>query len=648
MGLFDHLRGGPKKEAAPARDESVPQLITVYDKFGARFEVPREEWRTKVLPGNLRAAYDDADSLYQIIVMALNDGFFAELLDASERLLAIDANFERSHTVRAIVLSKSLQRKAAERVLTDYLQRHGTSGVVLTNLAKVYAEQGQTELSSATLWKAIQADPNQENGLLWWATLQKERGGEPAFWKAMTQAADLPKSWLPQLWLARRCLQDRKLTEALRYYEGVLSTAADGPEVLTMISGDLGNAGYLPEIIRLISPIFDPQRHDPRAGFNLLQAFLTLKDTVEGAKLLHRLFALERPDLKEALLQYEREFDNLKQLVPVPASTSDEPPPMAVWSVDLPIWYYGLQDPRWLLRSASDRHGEEVVFLSMSNVTHTDLKAPTAQRADDLGRLTRAIPLYLMESALFWTDLKPRAVMPFLQDVGPAVFGGEWPEESVFSAANGAKFAVSGFLQQSDAQLTLQLTVWDCSAKRRLKEFSKRTSVENVGAAILEFEKSVLDFLSQGKWLNTPRADFYRRPQPADAASYLVNLEQSLTLTSVRNALVSKEGLWGERAMMECLLWPAAQTPSPVARIQLLSALTTAKAFGSEIADEYRSKVLHLIENEKNRSSPFYRLSPVFLKTFGMDEEFRNRAAELSRDADSDYLQWLSALGSQP
>ena len=128
----------------------------------------------------------------------------------------------------------------AEDAFQQFIRKNGPTGSLLTNLAKVYFERGQTERSESVLWEGLNLDPNQENGLMWWATIQGERNGKTGFLDAVRKAAEISSSWRPQLWLARNCLENEQLNMAKIYYEHVLAHAVDVPGVLMMISGDFG------------------------------------------------------------------------------------------------------------------------------------------------------------------------------------------------------------------------------------------------------------------------------------------------------------------------------------------------------------------------------------------------------------------------
>jgi tetratricopeptide (TPR) repeat protein len=644
MGLLSQLKSlfaatGASSEQSP---DDHSQMITVYDRFGRQLEITRDDWRTQVLPGQLDEARDDADALAAIIVAALDDGFFREVLAASARLMEIDENRERCHTLRAIALMKTGDLDAAERVLNEYLDRVGPSGTVLTNLAKVQHERGLPDQAEATLWLALTHDPNQDNGLVWYCSLQQDKSGDDGLWEAMRRAAALAGSWRPQLWLARRALERHNLPEAKSYYDHVLKLAADEPDVLMMISGDLGNHGYVAEIIDFVRPAYDPQRHNPLAGLNLLQAYLQTGKPAEGEELVHELFALNRPDLRDHLFHFANEFEKLKGTPPAREPAPDEPLQIALAALERPIWASGLHDAGWLFPSEAKRR-EPIAFIPLANTSATDQSDPHVQREDDLGRLTRSLALYLAEAAHFWTDYKARSVIPVISRGGPVVVGAPWTDEQVFEFAGDARFAVSGALAQSGDRLRIELVLWDCAERAELRRIERTSAADNFGAAVLELERELLAALAASPRENASEV-FYRRPDADAITHYLCCLGQSLTLALVARGVTSRDAIWGERNIFQYLLELVMQRPdNQVPKIMFLGALATGHAYGSLVYSEFKQQALHLLDDEQDRASPLYRLSPLLFKPFDM-HRFRERQRELLATAGGAYRDWLESL----
>lgn len=324
------------------------ELITAYDSYGREIKITRSEWREKVFLPNLQQQWGDADELYNLIVSGLNDGFATDLMPAAERLVEIDANPERSYVVNGIVLMHNARLDAAEATLRQGLAKVGVSGIILTNLAKVFAERGDQSVAEATLWQAVEADPNQENGLLWWLSIQQERGGEAAYLDALRTVAALPGSWRAQLWMARHYLQQQNVAQARVLYEEVLAGGHFDRSALQMISGDLGNNGHIPLIIELVGPAYDEHKHDSTAGLNLLRAYQELGRVDEGEALLTRLYALGFAPIKSHLDQFAHAFEDVRRQedkgIPIdPASVT-----INTLALNKPVWHYGLRNADWL------------------------------------------------------------------------------------------------------------------------------------------------------------------------------------------------------------------------------------------------------------------------------------------------------------
>jgi hypothetical protein len=179
---------GQEATANVIENSAPPEGIRAFDQNGQEVIVPREEWRDNVLPGMLREVWDQPDNLYMLIVNSLNDGFVAEVTEASARLHEIDTIPARGACMWAVVQIQAGRLDEAEQVLNDHLAKHGVDGSVLVNLAKIYSMRGETLRSDETLWHGLEAEPNQENGLGWrlWSGSPRwtEAGGRRSGWLA--------------------------------------------------------------------------------------------------------------------------------------------------------------------------------------------------------------------------------------------------------------------------------------------------------------------------------------------------------------------------------------------------------------------------------------------------------------------------------
>lgn len=666
MGIFDKFKKDPndktEQEAQQAQEEQLSEsaptahqgggaassppeeMITVYDKFGRPMQITLEEWRTKVLPEMLKQSFDNPDALYQNIVMAVQDGFIDEVADASVKLMEIDPIKERATAVRAIVLMKQNNFDEAERIINQFIEAHGPTGVILTNLAKVHAGRGDEAKTEETLWKGLQMDPNQDNGLDWWAAIHQERSGPEGFMNAMLKAAEIQGSWRPQMWLAYYSLENQQKDKALDYYRHVLKQAGDIPVVLTTISGELGRHGFFDEVLDLILPIYKPEIHDVHAGINILQIYAETGNVQAGDTFLRQMYALNRPDIAEHLKYYGEVFDNLRQGKPPPV------PPGAQQQIETialnrPVWFYGLNNPEWLLQ-VSAQESSNLLFVIFANTTPQE-DPESQQREDDIGRLTRSLPLYLAESSYFRTNARPDTMIAVMRGVGPVVFGQPLTEDQLLSFGDdNIRVVVSGSILETGDNLTIKVQMFDRARKTLFKELSYETAKPDLGSTVLKMEQDVLTCLTGelGFSADDPE-DWYTRPCEKLMFSYLTGLGESLVLTLVENGLADPGSLWGEHNILEHLLALCLESEqSQVTKLMFLSALCKDRTLGSQVYQDFRQKALTLLKDETNPSSPFYRVSPLVYRLFDMRPEFEAVAEKLRLNLDPKYRDWLKSL----
>jgi tetratricopeptide (TPR) repeat protein len=611
---------GPATVTRPVKanvlGEPGPELITVYDVHGREMQIPRAEWLEKVLKPELRAKWDQPDSLYQLIISALNDGFAIHLDEASARLLAIDPNMERGHVVRGIVLLKLDRLDEAERALRAATAKLGETGTLLTNLAKVQVAKGNSARADATLWKAITLDPNQDNGLAWWVARERERGGEAAYVAALEKVAALPGSWRAALWLGRQQLKDGDVAGAIDRFRRVLAHGAYDPDTLITISGDLGNAGHIAEFVELVAPHYDPAVHAPQAGLNLLQAYLRLDRLDEAEALLDRLYALKMPPFKQYLDDMAKELQDRRREVTPARPVEENALKVGQVPFELPIWMYGLRDPDWLL-AHKPADARKVLFLMLGKVVQ-GAKQAEEQREDDVGRLSRAIPLYLAESAYEWTPLHAQSLVAVVMDGGPVVFGAQdeaSERETALKLAELAELVVQGSIDDAGERWKVVLSLRETATGQAIAHEALETDKNGIEAGVLDLEARLLGHLGGAR--ANPHDRLYARPSLEQMQPYLNALAQSLMLCLVANQVVPKGAMWGERNMLEWPLRMALQWPGlEVAKAMYLSGISHAARYHSDVLEEFEERSFALLRDMRAQSSPTAELGPLLLHAF--------------------------------
>ncbi|MGH9967100.1 MAG: tetratricopeptide repeat protein [Pyrinomonadaceae bacterium] len=495
--------------ALPADPASDPNLIRVFDKYGQEMFITKDEWRLKVLPDAIRSRWNEPDELYAIIVGALNDGLHLDVLDGAARLYSIDPLPLRGTCLFAIVLMKNAQLDEAERVLRSYLEKYGEDGVVLTNLAKVYAERNQTQMAEGTLWHALELDPNQDNGLDWYQALQHERGGEEARVNALQRIAALPGSWRAQIWLARAALESNNLQQALGYYRDSLSRLGQlvPANALMQISGDFGNHGHLSELLELTEPHFAVESHALQVGNNLIKAHLDLGHLDQAKHLLDQLYSLKRPDWRETLGYGETEI--AKARVAEAQPNQDEPWHMEMNAIQGPIWLDPSSQAMRLFELAGG--GPQITFLGGSVEAPNASDQAELQMANAPGRMSRALPLYLAERIEFSCQARVQTWLPWMANGGFVVSGVTWTEQSVVEynrlAADKSDYVVVVHLKTKSEAWQAELRLLQAEDGHCLATLDSSFTPSSPSMGISDLAQRLAHLL-------TEKADFKRRVTP--------------------------------------------------------------------------------------------------------------------------------------
>lgn len=232
-----------------------------------------------------------SDALYARIVSLLNANRVDEALACSHDLMKVDADRRRASGILALVHLEKGDFQETIRLIEAEISELGESGPALTNLSKAYYSIGDRDRALATSRRALQLDPNQNAGLIWYLSLKREHLGAEGAMAALDEVAQAPGSWRALLWQARDQLDRGALDDAVDGYRRALSLGCDS-DALLMISGDLGGRGFPEQAIGLVADRYDPDAHSPHVGLNLLEAYLTAGRREEGERLLHTMHRL--------------------------------------------------------------------------------------------------------------------------------------------------------------------------------------------------------------------------------------------------------------------------------------------------------------------------------------------------------------------
>ena len=361
----------------------------------------------------------------------------------------------------------------------------------------------------------------------------------------------------PRLLAAREKLDARDLKGALTIYEEVLSNAGDRADVLVTISGDLGATGHIPQIIELVAPRYDALRHGPATGINLIQAYLAVRDADAAQHVLDILFSLNRPELEERLHGFSNavaELINHGDVQGIPAFTPQpgDPPPadapvgVALITISKPIWSYGLESVADLLPKKEGKL-RRVAFTQLSLPgAYADPDAASRLPEDELGRLSRAIPLWFAETFFFSPLYTSVAALGAIHEPGaptrPALFPTDWTVDNLkkleSTTSGGLDYIFTGSLKRDGAELVLILRVWEVKKMRERKQITVKWTPATADAELKKLHEYVQAFM---EWAPYPEGSGVPYAAPSTPTVWFEALGSLLGLFLVEKNLQTKE-----------------------------------------------------------------------------------------------------------
>lgn len=585
----------------PADPGNDPNLIRVYDKYGRQSFVTKETWRTEVLPGTIRTNWDNPDQLYNVIVGALNDGLRADILDAAEHLYKTDPERMRATNLWGIVLMEEGRLDEAEDLLNTYMRQRGESAVMLTNLAQVFAKRGDEARAEHILWHALELDPNESSGFGWYYALHRERGGDEAAIEAWRRIAALPGSWRAQLWLARQALVTRRADEALSLYRICLARLTDPvpTDFLQQMSGDLGKAGLLTDLLQLSEPHFDAAVHGLEVGNNLIKANLDIGRIDAAKRILDQLYALRRPDWQQHLGFWDTEI--AKKRIAASAPDANTQFTMTLLTIDGPVWL-DRESPAARLFAAKPPDAPRICFLGSSAEIADAGSDIQHQLAEARGRLSRSLPLFLAEQTYFATDASSLALIPWIVQprAGFIVSGGAWDDQSAADYARRsearATYAVTTHLICRTEPWGVELRLVRTADGACVGNLRSSVSPARPGTTIIRLSQDMRDLLAAAAGVRSVQfSTLYETPAANGFGHYLLRLEQLLAVRCSGMDSVGPNFLNGEREIVAGNIDLALSCPQNVAvRLVLAQTLHGLKRVRPDVVVEFKDKVAML------------------------------------------------------
>ena len=615
------------------------KMMNIIDQKGRRIQITMDEWREKVLPIALKNHWDNANLLYNDILKAIQNNFISDVEEAAIHLKEIDTIKERGYNTLAILYLKNKEFNKANELLLEYLANNPKTGTILTNLAKSYYGKDEKEKAMEILWEGLTINPNQNNGLPWYASICKDRDGIDGYIDALRRASEIKGSWLPQFLLARHELNEKNIESAKEFLKIALSQGHVTQETLLVISGELGAKGYSKELIELVEPVYDFNKNDIRVGLNLLQAYLQNKEIEKGENLLNKLMMLERPDLKNALLKISNKFDKLK--IEEKASTPKKDVQINMMVLDNPVWGHGLKTSKWFINNKEVKGNIAVLPYADETIREKEIKG--YQKDNETSMLSRGIPLYVSEMINYYTDYNNKVVMPFVRDFGPVITNKQYNEAALEDIGNkiNADIVITGSVMNAEIGYLIKNTIYNMNDKssKKIEMFIQK---ENFGN---RFNEMIKELRSELGGYDQSNNKFYKLAEDKEVLHYLASLGHSLTQTLIQGKFVDKDLLLGERNILNWYLNMVMAYPENEAiKMMLVSGIEKSKEYGSKVYLEFKKQTLTVMMKSKNEEIK-KRLIPEIYKIYGMDNELKALKEKLTNESsDKEYIKWLNNI----
>ena len=541
--------------------------------------------------------------------LASEGGYFSDLSAAAERLYR---HWPREKGVLAYgtLLMKGNQLDAAEAVFREHIAAHGEKDSVLINLAEVYSARGDQQKVIETLWRALEVNPNGNEGLGWYERLHCEQGGAEAGLEALRRVAVLGGSWRAQLWLAKHALERRRLDEALAIYRECLARIAKPypADLLVQMSGDLGNAGLLPEILQLVEPHFDERRHGLELGNNLMRMHLDLGQMDAARRVLDRLYALKIPRWKKSLGLWDREIvkGELAAWNPMERSAAK----MVILTSDGPVWMGPMAAELFPAKSAD---ALVVGFLGGSAEPGTNSKRVEFSFSEERGRMSDALPLFFAEQVEFHSRARVRTLAPWhcVENACSAVIAATktWKDEDAATFARQGEtkcdYVVVSHLKTQVTPWTVELRLVRTIDGKCLGSLSGEFPFHGRQEEMPELAQRLLGLLVEHAEVERqPAPSLYQIPKGMEFSRYLHRLDYLMALRCRGIKSLQSFFLCGARDVIDALMERCGAEPENVcARILLAETLLGVKVAQPNVVQEFQEGIEKL-QKEKPLAEP--------------------------------------------
>jgi len=242
-----------------------------------------------------------------------------------------------------------------------------------------------------------------------------------------------------------------------------------------------------------------------------------------------------------------------------------------------------------------------VVIFGSTALKNSSEDKPTLQLADNVGRLSRSLPLFLSEYIQLSSELIALPIIPYIDNHGFALFGKEYDNEDLCKLASKCDplpdIIIGISIDTQSSPWILQYRILQTADQKLLAENKIPANPENPSEGVWELLQNTVKALqpSSSKW-ESPK--WYDVPSESALLDYLLRLEQLLALLCANRDDLGTSQLNGEREIMQGTLQLSLSNPENFLLRTLLQQVSVQmKKHRPEIWQEY-SERLERLDNE--------------------------------------------------
>jgi hypothetical protein len=509
-------------------------------------------------PGSqLAALRGDPEALYGALAALANGGVSEPALEAAKDLARTEKSL-RAAVLYGVLLLRAGQLADAEATLRAAQKQHGDHPALLINLAKLAQKRGDNATALALGRRSLDAAPNDEIALGWWASLMRLAGKDAELLPALEALGGKAGAWRPWLQLAEYHLEKQHAPEAERHFVRALDASGNARPCVELVARDLRATDRHEAMVRVLGPRWQLAAHGPYVALALARAHLSLGQLREADALI----AQSRPALASEAAGFLAQLEALRaeklQAGRAAPSLSSVPITGAVWAEAAPAL---------LPKPPRDR---VIAFAQLADCT---AKRPAQagasfEPARELEVACRAIPLALAEAVTLGADAAGQALIATMGDQGLVTLTEHLDLEAALPLASAKappRVLVTGFFSRTVTNdLQLDLIAHDLGGGKPLTlSLTKGTPAELLARA----ERDLMRQLERAGLLAT-RAPALARPPPSP--ELLAAVHQALVVTLTRAGRVDAALKWGgakgpDLALELARTQPGADTPALLA-----------------------------------------------------------------------------------